>query len=1144
MMTGLLRKIPFPRFLVAAVAGFTLYLLLGFLLAPRLIEHYIPAFASESLQRKASVGAVRFNPLLFRLELGDFALAERDGAPIVGFRRLAIDFELSSLVHWAWTFSEISLEGMDIRADIAPGGRFNLAALLEDLPKQEPRADSKPPRLLLQRIVLRNGAVAFSDRSDSTPASARLGPINFELHDISTLADRHGTYTVSARLADGGDIGWRGELSLRPLASRGEIRVEGAKPLTVWKFLRDETGLAEPRGTVDFSARYNVAYGAGGLQATVEDLRYFGRDIALTLTGAKKPAFALASIEASGGRFDLATRELVIPAIEARDGSIVAEVDAGGNMSWEKVVKVRAGGSKPQPEDASPGPAWKVKVESLRISGVGLEYTDRSRARPLQFAVRDASAGLAATLEARPGGAQALLEGVALTLKGVAAGEPTPTEPLVLLDTVTMEGGRLDLRDRQLAIGRLALAGGSARVMRENGGAVPIADFFSAGDAGLLRREVAGAVKQAKAEGRPWSVTLDALEVAGARVALADHAFGAPVEYEVQDLRAHFNGFRSDGKNPVRFDAAMRFTQGGALSANGAFSPTGGQIDARAKLDHINLKPLHPLVASHARVVLGSGELTGDIKAQHQLRGERHVLRVSGSLSVDNLLLNEADNGERLLGWKSLVADSVRLSFDPDELDIGEVRVAGLDAKIIVFKDRSVNLVKVMTPELGPAPGPAAGGAPATAGETEPLMPVKIGRVSIEQGAVDFSDLGLALPFSANVRELGGVVQGVSTDKDSRAAVRLEGRVDEFGLARVDGSLRPFRPKSFLDLSVIFRNVEMPALSPYTVTFAGRRIASGRLSLDLRYKIENSALAGDNRVVLEKFTLGERVEAPGALSLPLDLAVALLTDSDGRIDLAVPVTGNVDDPQFSYGNLVWQAVRNILTRIVTAPFRALGALFGAGGGENLENIAFDPGRAALSPPEREKLKRVAEGLGKRPQLRLVAEGQYGAADVAALRQREVEAALSLRLGRPTAADAVTEPVNVTEARTQRALEALFVERQSEQALDQFVAQIGQTRGKPVQRVNAALALFGRASPDRELYEALLKRLVETARLADDAPRRLADARARAVTGYLVGDLSVPPARVAAKAAAAQDEPRVKFAFEIAAPPAAATAPRD
>ena len=238
----------------------------------------------------------------------------------------------------------------------------------------------------------------------------------------------------------------------------------------------------------------------------------------------------------------------------------------------------------------------------------------------------------------------------------------------------------------------------------------------------------------------------------------------------------------------------------------------------------------------------------------------------------------------------------------------------GLGAKILINKDRSVNLVKALTP-----PGAAVSTKPAAeppAQETAAPFPVSIERVRVEHAAVDFSDLSLVLPFAAKIQEFGGDVLGLSTDRASRAVAKLEGRVDEFGLARVDGSLDTFDPTAFMDLRVAFRNVEMTPLSSYSATFAGRRIASGRLGLDLQYKIDKGVLAGENKVELAKFTLGERVDAPGALSLPLDLAVALLTDAEGRIALAVPVKGNVNDPQFSYGHLIWQALSTVLTNIV------------------------------------------------------------------------------------------------------------------------------------------------------------------------------------------------------------------------------------
>jgi hypothetical protein len=388
------------------------------------------------------------------------------------------------------------------------------------------------------------------------------------------------------------------------------------------------------------------------------------------------------------------------------------------------------------------------------------------------------------------------------------------------------------------------------------------------------------------------------------------------------------------------------------------------------------------------------------------------------------------------------------------------------------------------------------------------------------------------------VQKLGGIVEGISTDRASRASLKLEGQVDEYGLARAEGSLAPFHPTSFMDLAVLFRNVDMPPLSPYTATFAGRRIASGKLSLDLKYKINEGKLAGDNRVLLEKFTLGEKVQSEGALDLPLDLAVAVLTDADGRIDLAVPVSGDVNDPQFDYGAVVWQAIKIVLTKIVTAPFRAIAALFGGGSGENLEAVAFDPGRAALLPPEQEKLKHIAEGLAKRPQLKVVAEGQTGPADRAALQARDVSLAVAARLGRAPAAGAAAEQVNLSDARTQRAIEAVYVERNSDEALAKFAADTGKARGKEVDRVNAALALVGRASEDRAFYEALLRRLNETAKVPDEALAQLADERARAVTGHMTSKLGFPAERTGARAGKPGDAPQVKLDLEAAAAAAA------
>ena len=218
--------------------------------------------------------------------------------------------------------------------------------------------------------------------------------------------------------------------------------------------------------------------------------------------------------------------------------------------------------------------------------------------------------------------------------------------------------------------------------------------------------------------------------------------------------------------------------------------------------------------------------------------------------------------------------------------------------------------------------------------------------------------------------------------------MKLDGRVDEYGLAKIDGALNPFDPKANTEVKLVFRNVEMTSLTPYSARFAGYRIDSGKLSVDVQYKINDSRLVGDHRIILDKLTLGEKVESPGAMNLPLDLALALLKDADGKIDIGLPVSGDLDNPQFSYGQVILKAIVNLFTKIITAPFAIIGRLMGVESA-NLDTVGFEPGSIVLPPPEREKLKQLAEALKKRPNLRLDVQGCFNAkADSDAMKSLE------------------------------------------------------------------------------------------------------------------------------------------------------------
>ncbi|MEO8281414.1 MAG: DUF748 domain-containing protein, partial [Ideonella sp.] len=344
--------------------------------------------------------------------------------------------------------------------------------------------------------------------------------------------------------------------------------------------------------------------------------------------------------------------------------------------------------------------------------------------------------------------------------------------------------------------------------------------------------------------------------------------------------------------------------------------------------------------------------------------------------------------------------------------------------------------------------------------------------------------------------------------------------------------------------------------TPYSATFAGRRITSGKLSLDLEYKIDKRQLAGENKVVMDRLTLGERVESPTATSLPLDLAIAILQDSDGRIDLGLPVSGSLDDPQFSYGQVVWKAIVNVLTKIVTAPFRALGALLG-GGDQKLDSIGFDVGRAVLLPPEREKLKTLSEAMSKRPGLAVTVQAGYDPeADAAALRETALRRAVAVQSGRSVALSEDPGPISITQSASRQALEQLFTKRFGAEALVGLRQQLGAPKpsaGAASQPVLPTTATPKPAAPAAsgalsetvaaELYPLLLKRLLDAEVV--DQPRldALAAERAKAIEDELIAR-SVPAARVRLQAPtkrglSGQAVPTVLGLAVAGAPPATA-----
>jgi len=1109
------RRRRWRRWAIALATCVALYAALGFWAAPRLVEHYVPVYVQKDLKRKAQLGRVRINPFLLTFEAKDVKLQEADGAPIAAFGRLFVDLELKSLLRWAWTVAQIRLEQPALDLVLEADGSLNLARLADDLagPAQataEPPAP--PPRAILQHIVVSGGRISLTDRSAAAPARTDITPLDIELNDISTLPGRKGPYRLHATLPGGGVVDWDGEISLRPIASTGQLRAKGVKPATAWKLLRDRLALGEPAGTLDAELGYRFGYGHDGLALKVDPLMVRLDGLRLAFADAAESILELESVKLEGARFDLATRELVIPALSVRGGRVAAEVDRQGVLDWQKIVRQDAAQASPKAAASVEAAPWKVRIDEAKVDAIGLRYRDASRAAPSE--VNAASAGVRFALAAQTGGGNepaVALSGLNVELSGLTGGTAGDA-PLLHFDRVALEDASIDVGARTIRFPRVVVRGGATQIVRATDGSLRGINVLDPADEGKVQREVIAAGRRAAEEGKPWAFSLDHLAVEQFQASYRDETTQPPLALGIKDFTAGLRDISNDPKAVVSYDAKLVLAREGRVTAAGQFALAGDSADARVVLDGISLQPLATVVSKLTVLQLESGDVSGQAQVTFRKKGERPTLDVAGEATVAGLLLKEADSGERFLSWKAFEAKGLRYSSDPARIDVQEVLLREPGAKIVVFKDRSVNLAKVRKADATkPAPPPASG-APAKSPADETA--VSVGRVRVVNGAVDFADLSLVLPFATKVSKLQGAASRISSERKSRTSLKFEGGVGQFGDVKVDGQLAPFEPKTFTNIDVAFRNVEMTTLSPYSATFAGRKIASGRLDLSLQYKIENDALKGNNMIVLRDFTLGERVKSLDAKDLPLDLAVALLKDSEGKIDLAVPVEGDVDNPEFSISGVVMNAIGNVLGKLVSAPFRALGAALGGGDDGAADAVSFDPGRSALAPPEQEKLKKLASALAKRPELRLTVHGGIDpAADGRALNARALRAALAKQLGVTLEPGEDPGQLAFRDAETQRALEAIATERGGEGAVDAFKKTFEKSAGRPAQRVNPALALLGKGSEDDAFYRALFDELVRSAPRPETALAALAGERGAALKRRLTEGTSLSDARV-------------------------------
>lgn len=550
--------------------------------------------------------------------------------------------------------------------------------------------------------------------------------------------------------------------------------------------------------------------------------------------------------------------------------------------------------------------------------------------------------------------------------------------PLARLASLDVSETSIDLAKQQIIVGKIRSEKLETWAALERDGQLDWQKLFASQPAKATPKEKAEPAaaepsaeeKAAKEPSKPWQVLLKDVQLRNYQVHLADRSQKEPVALDVGPLNADLQNFDSLNQSPFTLKLDTGVGKQGKLQAAGQvnLAPVTAKLDVSTR--DIDLRVAQAYISPFIRLELRSGMLSSDLKVDLKST-EPLAFSVGGKAQVSQLHTLDTIKNRDFVKWQQL--DLSGLSYvHGDALSIDKVALLQPYARFIINEDRTTNVDDLLIPQ--PASAPATSQTkPATASTDKPLG-IRIGGIDINDGSANFADLTLTPNFATAIQQLNGQIGTIDNRKPAPAKVDVKGKVDRYAPVTIKGALNPFNPLASLDIATSFKRVELTTLTPYSGKFAGFRIRKGRLNLDLHYLITNGQLKAENKVVVEQLQLSEKVDSPDAVDLPIRLAVALLKDTEGKISIELPVTGDLNNPQFSVMPIIWQTLRNLVLRAAQAPFKFIGGLIAGGGAEDLGNVAFAPGSSDLSADAQSALDKLASALKERPELRLEIEG--------------------------------------------------------------------------------------------------------------------------------------------------------------------------
>ena len=997
---------------ICVVSLLLIYTLLGFFGLPYAIKNIAPKYLKD-YNATLFVSDAKFNPFTFELNATNAEL--NTTSPLFSTKQIDLKLKPFSIFKKLVEIDIFRLDEPKVKIARDKKANFNFSNFISDDNATSEDNSTSSINFALNNAKIIKGSFSYSDQNLTKPFNVSFDDINYELSSLNTKKNSAGSHIFDSNSSLAHKIDLNGDIKLNPLKIEGNVSIKdfSIKPVAI-SFIDNDT-LNLKNAIINLKINYalkadenatrinlkdgflnvkGLSLDEGANELSLGELELPKFDLVSKIADKTEAALNLSAVNLNDISFKSATSASV-KSLNLSDISLLANLNEKSELNaTAKLKNVGANALKVDEADRN-----LANLKDINASNLNINLANNKTALTLEkIALNGINAPLSKSANANV--ASAGVTNTNFTMDG--------NKSLASLDELNVKNIELKAKNKDIVsvadVGvksisfdllKMALNITSVDVNKPkftselNGNGLSAVNELGFGEQSAKATKTAKHTKKvekkpenksaSKSKENEFKFDIKNISVNNADIALTHLFEGEKIAHKFDNLFVKVANLSSDFSKPFDAKVAMKSSQKLNLDVDSKIKIEPLDVSAKIKLNDTNL----PKYFAYAKPFLEASLASGQMSADAQLHYAKDI-KADAKVSIKDIRLN-GKKTEKLIAFKSL--DLEKISFAKNDLAISGVSLNSPFIKAHLSKERKFNLSQIVKEDKNKAKTEAKPESKKAASKKDDELKFSVKNFSLKNGEVDFSDASLFMPFATTISKLNGKLTDI--DKKRPSSGEFQGVVGKNGFAQITAKLFPFELKQNTDIKLDFKDIDLTDITPYSGQFVGYKIKKGKLNLNLNYSVADSKLNGSNFINFDSLTLGEKVDSKDAVNLPLSLAISILSDQNNQINIDLPVEGNLDDPDFKYGGVIWAAVKKLFADITLAPFRFLGNALGLGS-KDLSSIDFLAGSSELISSEAPKIADFIKLTGSKPKMKLSITPTYSKLDESFYKNKKLD----------------------------------------------------------------------------------------------------------------------------------------------------------